>query len=353
MAFLMDALTEEEVKKTGVAEIRKQYVKLADYYNKLKNCDYIYCAKCGTFKSKNTFYLHKEYASGYFPICKSCLLMMVEQRKGDRDKPRETKESVQTVLHMMNKPYNDALYENCVKSSTDEVSERTKPSPFQMYMVQMASLPQWKDKTWKNSDFGYRTVEVDGEEIDEEEINKELIKAGRKRFGSYPQEDLLFLEKEYEDWVSRYPCDTKSQEVLFQGICCKQLEIDKAQKGDRDTSKLYKDLQDMMGSLGVKPNQSDTDGLTDTLTFGQLIAKWEEEKPIPEPEEEFKDIDKIGLYIDVFFKGHLAKMMELKNAYSSIYEKFMNKYTVKKPQYDGEDSTSESLFEKIFGNAEI
>jgi len=51
----------------------------------------------------------------------------------------------------------------------------------------------------------------------------------------------------------------------------------------------------------------------------------------------------------VFFKGHLSKMMGLKNAFSSMYDKFMKKYTVKKPEYD-EDTDSEELFDKIFGN---
>ena len=46
-------------------------------------------------------------------------------------------------------------------------------------------------------------------------------------------------------------------------------------------------------------------------------------------------------------------MMELKNGYSALYDKFISKYTVKKPEYDGEDSTSESLFNKIFGQADI
>lgn len=74
----------------------------------------------------------------------------------------------------------------------------------------------------------------------------------------------------------------------------------------------------------------------------------EEEKPIPEPDEDFKDVDKVGLYVDVFFKGHLSKMMGLKNAFSSLYEKFMAKYTVKKPEYE-EDTDSEALFDQIFG----
>jgi hypothetical protein len=41
-------------------------------------------------------------------------------------------------------------------------------------------------------------------------------------------------------------------------------------------------------------------------------------------------------------------MMGLKNGFSSIYEKFMKKYTVSKPEYD-EDTDSEILFEQIFG----
>ena len=43
--------------------------------------------------------------------------------------------------------------------------------------------------------------------------------------------------------------------------------------------------------------------------FGTLIDKWENTRPIPEIDEELKDVDNIGVYLDVFFKGHLAKMM--------------------------------------------
>ena len=138
--------------------------------------------------------------------------------------------------------------------------------------------------------------------------------------------------------------------MLFKRICFKQLEIDKAQKAGRETKELDKTLQELMGSLSVKPSQKNSNSLTETMTFGQLIDKWEQEKPIPEPDEEFKDVDKIGLYIDVFFKGHLSKMMGLKNAFSALYERFIAKYTFKKPEYD-EDVDSEVLFDKIFGKS--
>ena len=103
-----------------------------------------------------------------------------------------------------------------------------------------------------------------------------------------------------------------------------------------------------MASLSVKPSQSNSNALTEAKTFGQLIQKWEEEQPIPEPDEDFKSVNNIGLYIDVFFKGHMARMMNLKNAFSHTYEKFIKKYVVDKPQYD-EDTDSDALFDQIFG----
>ena len=104
-----------------------------------------------------------------------------------------------------------------------------------------------------------------------------------------------------------------------------------------------------MTSLGIKPTQNSTDAMTDQKSFGELIKAWEMEKPIPEPEGEWADIDKIGLLIDVFFKGHLAKMLNIKNAFSSIYERFINKLTVQRPKYDENDDT-EAIFDEIFGN---
>ena len=42
-------------------------------------------------------------------------------------------------------------------------------------------------------------------------------------------------------------------------------------------------------------------------------------------------------------------MLGLKNRFSNIYDRIMSKYTVKQPSYD-EETDSEILFDKIFGN---
>ena len=109
-----------------------------------------------------------------------------------------------------------------------------------------------------------------------------------------------------------------------------------------------KTYTDLLSSANLLPRQNVGNAATDSLTFGQLIEKWEQEEPIPEASEEFKDIDGIVKYIDVFFKGHLAKMMGLKNGYSHQYDNYMKQYTVTKPEYN-EDEGSEAIFDALFG----
>ena len=344
MAYLKQAKTEDEIKKLTVSSVKKAYNELASDYNKIIEGHYVHCAKCNEFLSRDNFYSSEFYASGTFPICKRCLLAMVEQRVKKTDKPRETKESVKYVLQLMDHPYIDSLYESACKTVNDAVGEKNRKAPFLHYLTMIKSLPQYRDKTWRNSEFEPGAGDS-GFEMDDA-----TIEAGRKRFGrGYTDEDYMFLESEYQDWVQRYLCEDKAQELLFKRICFKELDIDKAQKAGRDTKELDKSLQELMGSLNVKPSQKNSSSISDQKTFGQLIEVWEKDKPIPEPEDEFKDVDRIGLYIDVFFKGHLSKMMGLKNAFSSLYDRFMAKYTVTKPQYD-EDADSEILFEQIFGS---
>ena len=345
MAYLRQAKTEEEIKSLTVAKVKKAYIDLAGDYNKVIEQDVILCPKCGDFIARSNFYTSKDYSIGVFPICKKCLLAMVEQRTKKNDVPNETKESVKRVLQLMDLPYINELYESMKKTVAQEVNEKNKKSPFLAYLVPLKSLPQYRDKHWKDSEFEDGSVGTENDITDK----KELIEAGRKRFGNgFSNDDYAFLEEEYQDWIQRYACENKAQELLFKRICFKELDILRAQRAKKNTRELDKSLQELMTSLNVKPSQSNSNALTEAKTFGQLIQKWESEKPIPEPSDEFKDIDNIGLYIDVFFKGHLSKMMGLKNAFSSLYERFMKKFTVKKPEYD-EDFDSEELFNEIFG----
>lgn len=347
MANLKPALSEEEMRKLGVANVRNEYIMLAKDYNRIINRDLLFCPSCGDFlKADTAFYFDKNYVTDRYPICKRCLLKMVEQRTNDKDKPNETKESVQRVLRMMDRVYDDKFYSECVKGALDGVKEKNRSSPFQTYIVALQSLPQWKGKTWEDSEFGEDAVSISQAEINE---NSRILKNGRKRFGNdYKPEDLVWLENEYQDWVTRHECNTKPQEELFKNLSLNRLERKQAVKEGKPTKEIDKTFQELLGTQNIQPRQTSMDTLADAQTFGTLIQKFEETRPLPEIDPDLQDVDKIGLYIDVFFKGHTSKMLGLKNTFTHIYENFMSKFTVKKPEYN-EEEDSEAIFEKIFG----
>jgi hypothetical protein len=168
-----------------------------------------------------------------------------------------------------------------------------------------------------------------------------------KFFGTgFADDDYAFLEDEYLDWTTRHECNTKAQEEVFKQICFAQLDILKAKRANLPTKDLTKTLQDLLATANLQPKQTKDNTLAEQNTFGTLIRKWENEKPIPEPDEEWKDVDGIVRYITVYFLGHLCKMMGIKNSYARMYETEMAKYKVDKPEYEDDD---EALFDAVFG----
>lgn len=347
MANLKQAKTDADLRKLTVNDVKKVYHELALDYNHLLNFDIVYCPHCGKWKSNTAFYGSDESKDKIEHFaCKECILDMCTDinKEGVRT---DNKQKTIDTFRRLNWYFNEVDYDEQLRTLSEGTGEKIRSTAVQQLIVIIRSLRQYKTYTYKDSDFITEYDNVNSE--DGQRIVQKTLKSAKRRFGAgYNADDLMFLEQEYLDWTTRYPCENKAQEILYKRICFTQLAIDKAQKNGKDTKELDATLQNLMTSLNIKPSQKNSNTLTDNLTFGQLIDKWEQEKPIPEPEDEFKDVDKIGLYIDVFFKGHLSKMMGLKNAFSNLYEKFMAKYTVTKPQYD-EDSDSEALFDKIFG----
>lgn len=347
MAYLKQSRSEAEIKAATVSKVKQYYNELARDYDKIIEQDYILCPKCGEFKSRENYYTSSEYAIGVYPECKSCILSEVEQRSKKNDKPNETKDSVKKMLQKMNLPYIDDLYESACKTVADEVNEKNRKAPFLAYLVPLKSLPQYKNRTWADSEFELGVI------TDEEEtkINAKTIKNGKKRFGNYSPEDLMFLENEYQDWITRYECNTKAQESIFERLSFKKWEINKATKSGLPTKDLDKTYQELLATANIQPRQSGMDAMADAQTLGTLIQKYEETRPLPDIDPELQDVDRIGLYIDSFYRGHACKMLGLKNSFTNLYEKVMSKYTVKPPEYNDE-SDSEILFDKIFGSVE-
>ena len=345
MAILKQPLAEKEISKLGVNNVRKAYNEIRVDYERIINHDLLLCPSCGNWQTAETaYYYDTRYVANRFPICKRCIMKMVEQKNKNDDPPNETKASVQKVLQMMDKPYVENFYDECVKGALDGTKERNRNSPFATYITSILSLPNWKGMTWQDSKFN-----LSGETVEDVRVIQKTIKSARKRFGSgYSDEELMFLENEYQDWVGRYECNTKAQEEVFENLSICKLLQRKALATGKPTKDIDAQITNWMSTGNIQPRQNSTDALSDAQTFGTLIQKWEETRPINEPEDEFKDVDGIGRYIDTFYRGHAAKMFGLDNSFSHLYESEMEKYTIKKPEYE-EEEDSEAIFEKIFG----
>lgn len=351
----MKPRAEIEIKRMPIAETRKYAVDLTETYDSIVNDSirkrkYLLCHRCGKYKTFESFYVHPDNVTGKAPYCKSCCQALVEQSLDGKSDMKETKEGVKTVLFLLDAPFLNDLYDSCVKAATNPDRPNGKTSPFSYYISMIRSLDQYKGLRWRDSQFG------DGEEKSAEVISEETkanmrkLKAARKRFGNMPDEDLLFLENEYEDWVGRYICQTKADEALFEMLCLNRLDAAKARRASKPTKDLDKSFQEMLSTLNISPKQNTGDVVSDAQTFGTLIKKWEDTRPIPEPDEDFKDVDNIGLYIDSFYRGHMSKMLGLNNTFADLYEKVMSKYTVRPQSYNPEEDDNEALFNQIFSN---
>lgn len=319
-----------------------------------EKCTCFYCGK--EYVDTNYYNSNSEFYSniGKVPYCKQCIEKFYQQyyeKYTNEGCLIPEKKAVQRLCMVFDIYFRADVFEsamNKIKESNMNIS------PMGQYMktIQLQQYNRNKE-TYENTitqaeqeNFAMSSIADMSSEITVDQKTIDFFGSG------FTQEDYKFLTREYEDWTARHECNTKAQEEVFKRICFKQLEILKATRKGEDTKNLDATFQNLLDTAKLQPKQNSGEATADNQTLGTLIDKWENERPLPEIDEELKDVDKIGLYINVFFKGHLAKMMGLKNGLSNLYNKFMKKYTVEKPEYDN-DENSEALFDAIFGNASL
>ena len=270
-------------------------------------------------------------------MCRRCIDKLYEHYctvLGDDD------EAIRRICMKFDIYYNQSLADASRKIS----AERSRIHTY----VSRANLIQYKDNTYDTTLDEESRVTI--ESVEEVRDSKKVTQKTVKFFGlGFTEEEYRFLQDQYDDWTARHECKTKAQEEIFKAICMSQLSIQRAnQSGDpRKVELAMKAFQELLGTAAIKPTQTNDNTFADQNTFGTLIQKWENERPIPEPDPEFEDVDGIRRYVSAYFLGHLCKMMGIKNRYSAIYEEEMAKYTVKKPSYEQDEVDPEisMLFE--------
>lgn len=185
---------------------------------------------------------------------------------------------------------------------------------------------RFKDSDIYNNDkintFNYELEKTDFD------VTQDLIRFWGTNFNP---EEYEYLSEKMDEYLNTFECETPSMEELLKQAAFESLEIRNKRQKREDVSKNLKNLQDLLGSANIKPNQESGANATEQATFSLLLKKWENEEPVPEPDEEWKDVDGIGKYIRVWFLGHLCKMMGIVNEHSKEYEEEMARLRVNLP----------------------
>lgn len=300
----------------------------------------ITCTCCGKEKKATNpgskFYQSQSVLYKYYkqiPVCKDCIDVIFNNYKS---KYKDDKLTIYQFCRLLDLPYSEADYKGAVQNS-----EKTGWKLYQSYFKQINSFRDLNNigDCFEDSETIKMKNAEDSNCINEEnytnkidfELTPDIINFWGRGF---EKDEYLFLTEEYRQYTTAYECDSPAMEKLLQQAAYESLEIRRKREGRESADKNLKNLQDLLGSANIKPVQETGANATDQATFGTLIRKWENDKPIPDPLPEWKEKD-IFKYVKIWLLGHLSKMIGLNNPFKEDYEDEMNKYTIETPFDEG------------------
>ena len=138
--------------------------------------------------------------------------------------------------------------------------------------------------------------------------------------------------------------------AIIKQICMLEAQINRAIGRGETPEKLVNTLNSLLGSGNFKPNQKKKDAASalaelDKIVYTEWIKKIEDTRPITEPREEYKDVNKHRYYNKIWFLGTLCDVLGIDNKHSEMYREAIKEFTVEKPEYDDDDE--EVIFNDI------
>ena len=163
MANLRQAKTDDEVKRLTVNKVKDAYHDLAIDYNHLLDLDYIYCPHCGKWKStkgNGNFYKSSKSKSGFNHFaCKACILDLctdVDPKTGIRT---DNKEKTINTFRQLDWKFSESDYNAQLQAINEGVGEKVRGTAVQNLIVMVASLPQYNNTSYKDSEFSIDDID--------------------------------------------------------------------------------------------------------------------------------------------------------------------------------------------------
>lgn len=321
------------------------------------------CRSCGKAYGRLKGYFPVSYAPlykgvGYLPYCCECVDKQYDQYINET---RDEKTATKQICRKLDIYWNEPLFDTVAKKSAGRSLARAYISKTNSINLAGKSYDDTIREAGNGSIDGLRYIPASGsgaieyivsDEDGDIEVSEEIISFWGP---GYTPRMYLELQERYDFFVSGLPNGVEldvGTKTLIRQIAAAELDINKDRAAGKSVDKKQTALNTLLNNSLLKPAQKndESDSALENTPMGVWIRRWENQRPIPEPDPELKDVDGIVRYIEIWFKGHLSKMLNIKNTYSKMYEDELARLRIDRPEYEDEDD--ETMFNDIFGEEE-
>jgi hypothetical protein len=298
----------------------------------LKSIPEYYCRRCQTYyMSPSNFYTATNPQldkNGFLSVCKKCCSELYEENFNIyKEYSRAIMETCRDLDICFSYGAFDMAFNQLL--TLQKTGRGSEADMFGYYKSKLSSSA----KNFSNEYRGARFKDSDAFKFESEiikDIEKKLetpeeeLERLRKKWGTNKDKtEYEFLEDELFKIQHSFECSDYGMQLLQMDICHINLAIEKERQKGGDGLKLIEARAKVMNDAKMKPIQASGIEANDAITFGTLIKKFENEKPIPV----YMD-NEMKKYIDTYFIGQLAKMEGIQNEYTDKFDKEMEEFTV-------------------------
>ncbi|EIA5733560.1 hypothetical protein K7N28_001435 [Staphylococcus pseudintermedius] len=277
------------------------------------------CVHCNRNLVRDTNFIsingkNAAFPDGYYPVCKRCIEELVNE-------PVEGYKNFINVLMGVNRPYKEEEFNKVGR---------------QRYKYLVRKNPTRNKELFIESDRFFNAYEAKLTEDTIEKLTPEELRDCQLYWGEeYVEDEYLFLISRYEDYCNAYDVDTPTFQNIITQICQLELDIRKKRIKSVNTKDETKMIMDLMRTAGIAPSQEKASKTNENETFGVMVKRWENEKPVPEALPEFKDIDNIEKYMRNNFLSPMLTSLEADNPYEEEYQEHVEKYGISEDELLG------------------
>lgn len=335
----------------------------------------IVCLNCGCknqsefYKSHNPF---NKYMS-YIPYCKDCIRSEMWRyflRKFNNNEQL----ALHGLLRSLNLPYIHSVYLASIKNINNpnatiskDAEEDNEESVKTNNSVLVSAYFKNYNSLYERNGYGDTYLDSEGlNEIQGMAVYEDTIQIRRQKkeeniedidtekyevleydadelifkWGAFPDEKLIRLEREYLDWSDKlgdYIYD-KSTDLIVKQVCQQTVEIeDKRLLGEKVKDDVNT-LQALLNSSGLIEKTRDKSA--ETTKIGMTIRDIENLRPLAKTTKDLEDVDKYGELLDTFIGG-ISRTMGKENIFTQRFDEIYKDYAINLDAFSDLDTQKE------------